>query len=432
MEKRYSHSYNLRNPKKINTELFQKIKNDKKIKEFKKNNFLLNIQKTELITKKDKLFNHFNSVNNYLLHYIADLDYKINKNTYNPDIMKKEEDIVNNHKINIKNFNKYQDFRRNKLIDDKYLLENKAVDCFKKEEEREYKFLKEQIKKDKIVLDDLSRTKDDLSHYIKKFRKQIVKTENNENKAKDLKLKLDLTKGINLELNNILNKEKKIQKKLLYKEKNIIGINKDKDKEEIDYYSYREKNRIKTPILFKEFILNNNNTEYNNITPRKNQNQLYFNKKYNTLNINSIKSKNKPIIINSSKKNRSRNNYISTTIGNSTERNKPKVSTIYLSEDKDKEKKDIKTFCNLIEKEVKNKKDNIKIIYGLINKELQIQYHMKNLLLECIKDLNKINKDLNIKKKFNNINDKNNINEQIKENEKELNIINYIFEKCFK
>ena len=57
---------------------------------------------------------------------------------------------------------------------------------------------------------------------------------------------------------------------------------------------------------------------------------------------------------------------------------------------------------------------------------------MKNLLLECIKDLNKINKDLNIKKKFNNINDKNNINEQIKENEKELNIINYIFEKCFK
>ena len=426
MEKRYSHSHNLRNPKKIKTELFQKIKSEKKIKELKKNNFFLNIQKAELITKKDKLFNHFNSVNNYLLHYIANLDYKINKNTYNPDIKKKEEDIVNIHKINIKNFNKYQDYRRNKLIDDKYLLENMAVDCFKKEEEREHKSLKEQIKKDKIIFDDLNRTKDDLSHYIKKFRKQIVKTENNENKAKDLKLKLDLTKGINLELNNILNKEKKIQKKLLYKEKNIININ----KEEIDYYSYREKNRIKTPILFKEFILKNNNTEYNNITPKKKE--KYFNKKFNTLNINPIKSKNKPIIINSAKKICSRNNYVSTTIGNSTERNKRKASTIYLSGDKDKEKKDIKTFCNFIENEVKNKKENIKIIYRLINKELQIQYHMKNLLLECIKDLNKINKDLNIRKNFNNINDKNSINEQIEENEKELNILNYIFNKCFK
>ena len=410
MNRRFSLSLEQRRIQKLSTELFHKIKEKSKLKILNKNNYVLKNEIKEISSKKLKILGHFDRLNNNLLHYIAELDYKVNKNTYNPEIIKKEGKIIEINKRNIISLNKFQDIHNNKLIDDKYYLENKAMEYFNKEEERENKIIKDNINKDHKIYQDLNKAKIDLSKLTKKFRKQVVKTENNENCVKDLKLKLELTKNINIELTNILNKEKQIQKKYL---KQINKI-------ESSCRSHREINKFNSPYKTNKNLSNNDNInkKINEISKTPKNPKISINK---LMNINKNKSPNINIITNSSKRTYSRNNYISTTIENST----TKLKTDYLNEDINKEKEEIYLFYKLIENEIRKKEENIKIINTYINNEYKLQYNIKNLIIKCIEDINKDNKELEKRK---NINDciRKKINEEINGNEIRLNTFNFI------
>ena len=196
MKKRISSSLEQRHMKKLSTELYHKMKEKSKIKLLNTNKNIIQNHINEISLKESETLGHFDALNNYLLHYIAELHYKINKNAYNPEIIKKEENIIKINKNNIKKLNKLQEMHKNKLIDDKYYLENKAADYFTKEEERENKIIKDIIKKDNIIYKNLCEEKSALSELTKKFKGQVVETENKENNIKELKLKLDLNKNI--------------------------------------------------------------------------------------------------------------------------------------------------------------------------------------------------------------------------------------------
>ena len=429
MKKKINYSYIMRKSRKLNTELNQKLKENTKIKMLKKNKLVIKNQINNLSSKKLKLFNHFDLTNNNLLHYIAELNYKINKKIFKPDIVKKEEDIIDYNRNNLKTLSKFKEFHKNKLIDDKYKVENKTNEYFKKEEEREINIIKEHIIKDNIVYQELNEAKNDLSLITNKFRKQILKTENNENCGKDLKLKLDIIKNINMELSNILNKEKEIQNKL--KEMDV------ENKKEKKCYSHRAKNIFNSPDKAYNIGLNNIN-EFKDInkypnTPRNPKiKKISFKKDIDNLTLENNKSSYKYIITNSSKKTLSRNNYISTTIGNSSEKNKYKISHAFLSQDDKNEKNELNEFRMLIENEIKQKENNIKSINILINEEFQMQYYIKILCIKCIEELKKDIKTFNDKKIYLNQNNKNIINGQINETENKLNIFNYILDKCLK
>ena len=419
---------NLFNPKEYKQlELYQKIKNKSKIKLVNKNKKIIKGQIKDLLIKKDNVFNHFNSINNNLLQYTAELQYKINKKIFKPEIIKNEKAIGNINKNNIKSLKNLQELHINKLIDDKYFLENKAIESFKKENERENKIIIEHINKDNTVYQDLNIAKRDLSLITKKIRKQIIKTENKENDYKDLKLKYELTKKINIELTNILNKEKKILQKYIFK------MNKKSKEEDKKCYSYREKSIFNNPNKSKSFkILFMNNNEFINLnkipkTPRNKK--LTINSDIHDTNTYKYNSLNKNISKSSSKKNISINNYISTTLGNFTSRNKIGLHSGFLSEGNIKEKIELNEFSKLIKNEIKQKEEKIKNFNSLMNEEFHLQYNIKKFCLECINDIKKNIKYLNTKKY--NINEKSN-DKEIKENEKNLNIFNFIIEKCFK
>ena len=419
---------NLYNPKEFKQlELYQKLKNKSKIKLLNKNKKIIKAQIKDLLIKKDNAYNHFNSVSNNLLQYSVELQYKINKKIYKPEIIKKEKYLGDINKNNLKSLKNLQEIHLNKLIDDKYTLEKKAIENFKKENERENKLITEHINKDHMIYEDLNIAKRDLSLITKKLRKQVIKTENKENDCKDLKLNYELTKKINIELTNILNKEKRILQKLLVK------MNKKNKEEDKKCYSDRVKkvfiNQNKSNS-FKSLLINNN--EFINLnqkpkTPRNNK--ITINNYIHDLNIYKYKSPNKNISKSSSKKFISRNNYISTTLVNSTSRNKIRLNTGFLSEGNVKEKIELNEFSKVLRNEIKLKEEKIKIFNCLINEEFHLQYIIKNFCLECINDIKKDIKYLNLKK-FN-VNEKNN-DIKIKENETYLNIFNFIIEKCCK
>ena len=410
MKKRINYSFNRRDSRKLTIELNQKIKNNSKIKILKRKNGIIKSEIKDLINKRDNVFNHFDLINNYLLQYTAELNYKFNKKIFNPKKLEKEENIINTNKNNIISLKKLQEIHKNKLIDGKYLLENEAVEHFKKEEEKENKILKEKIYKDNIIYEDLFTAKSELSHITKKLRKQVVKTENNEIDFKNLKLKLDLTKKINTELNNILNRQKKIQNKLLINMKN-------KTKEVKQNHSFKEKVLFNSPNKSKsiKFFKNNiNDSENINKIPNTSRNHnKTVNKFIKKLNLNTYKSPNKKININLSKKTIIKNNYISTTIWNTSRTNKSKLFNLVSNDENNK----INELCKFIKEEIKKEENKINMINTLINNELQMKYYIKNLCLKCIDDINdKIRKE----------------NKELPENKNELIIFNFIFQKCFK
>lgn len=424
MEKRNSHSYTRYNTKKINLKFYQKINEDTQIKKIKNNNLLIKKKINDISSKNDKLLSHFDSVNNILLNYIAELKYKMNKEIYNPINQDKQKEILFINKNNINMLNNYQELFKNKIMDEKYLNENNVIEIFKDEEKREKNLINKEINKVNLSYQNFKNEKNNLNFIIKNFRKEIQKTENNEDKIKNMKLKLELLKQMNDDLTNILNKEKNLNKKF---QKLNVG-----EKNEI--YSYNSKPKIVLNNLIKS---SRNSIKINNInklikTPKNIK--ISLNKRAKIHDINSFKSPKKLIFNDSLKNNNSRNNYIYTTRWNTTERNGNRINTEFSNEDKDKEKdkNDIIKFYKLIENELNKKKEYIKNINYLINSELQTQFHIKNFCLECIKDLNTNIEELEIKKKNYNLYDKNDLNEKIKENENRLNIIKIIFEKCFR
>ena len=424
MEKRNSHSYTRYNTKKINLKFYQKINEDTQIKKIKNNNLLIKKKINDISSKNDKLLSHFDSVNNILLNYIAELKYKMNKEIYNPINQEKQKEILFINKNNINMLNNYQELFKNKIMDEKYLNENNVIEIFKDEEKREKNLINKEINKVNLSYQNFKNEKNNLNFIIKNFRKEIQKTENNEDKIKNMKLKLELLKQMNNDLTNILNKEKNLNKKF---QKLNVG-----EKNEI--YSYNSKPKI---VLYNLIKSSRNSIKINNInklikTPKNIK--ISLNKRAKIHDINSFKSPKKLIFNDSLKNNNSRNNYIYTTRWNTTERNGNRINTEFSNEDKDKEKdkNDIIKFYKLIENELNKKKEYIKNINYLINNELQTQFHIKNFCLECIKDLNANIEELVKKKKNYNLYDKNDLNEKIKENENRLNLIKIIFEKCFR
>ena len=223
-------------------------------------------------------------------------------------------------------------------------------------------------------------------------------------------MKLDLTKKINTELNNILNRQKKIQNKLLINMKN-------KTKEAKQNHSFKEKVLFNSPNKSKSinFFKNNiNDSENINKIPNTSRNHnKTVNKFIKKLNLNTYKSPNKKININLSKKTIIKNNYISTTIWNTSRTNKSKLFNLVSNDENNK----INELCKFIKEEIKKEENKINMINTLINNELQMKYYIKNLCLKCIDDINdKIRKE----------------NKELPENKNELIIFNFIFQKCFK
>ena len=221
---------------------------------------------------------------------------------------------------------------------------------------------------------------------------------------------MDLTKKINTELNNILNRQKKIQNKLLINMKN-------KTKGVKQNHSFKEKVLFNSPNKSKSinFFKNNiNDSENINKIPNTSRNHnKTVNKFIKKLNLNTYKSPNKKININLSKKTIIKNNYISTTIWNTSRTNKSKLFNLVSNDENNK----INELCKFIKEEIKKEENKINMINTLINNELQMKYYIKNLCLKCIDDINdKIKKE----------------NKELPENKNELIIFNFIFQKCFK
>lgn len=253
--------------------------------------------------------------NMYLDEYISHINDKI----YNRNLHPKEKNVFENYATNYNLIRGYQDIRKNLLLNDKEMLEEKTADLMKKEEERENKLLDFVYDEAKYNFDAYYHYKDDFIETKKKLRKPMDDFEKFRNENRYLRMELEILKDLHNKLKDIYKNEwkkyekhikreehedegceeiKNLEKKETEEEKHI-EIKKDNINNKEDF-SKKVKKRIKNSFLKSRNISIRNyydifNCNYYKNNINKNNKDIYsslnhFSKDLSTQNSNNVKS----------------------------------------------------------------------------------------------------------------------------------------------
>ena len=251
--------------------------------------------------------------NMYLDEYISHINEKI----YNSNLHPKEKDVLEKFASNYNTIKGYQEIRKNLLLNDKEMLEEKTADLMKKEEERENKLLDFVYDEAQYNFDVYSQYKEDFFEIKKKIRKPMDDFEKFRNENRYLRMELEIIKDIHNKLKELYkNEKKKYEKHIKRKEhedescKEIKTLEKEEKKQiefkkeklnNLEDYNKNVKKMIKNiftktkNISIRNYYNIFNCNYYNNNYHNKNNKNIYsslnhFSKDLSTQNSNNVKN----------------------------------------------------------------------------------------------------------------------------------------------
>ena len=246
--------------------LLHKLKKDKKVFDKKINYFeskqnydnqiktlIKNIKETR--DKKNEKLKISENCENILKHYIAELNVKIFPNEWQKNYGDKN---IETNLDNLSMLSYLQRVKRNAYIKDKYELENEVTDLFKEEDKKQVEKVRFHMAKDKEDGEIMENEKYQLSLIKDKFRQISHEVEKYNDELRICKLKYEVIVQKHNKLKEMLNKEEKINKKLLNQLKQ-------KDNNKNNLYLNMELNSEKN---------NNKNKEFNNYKSLSDKNFL--------------------------------------------------------------------------------------------------------------------------------------------------------------
>ena len=259
--------------------------------------------------------------NIHLNEYLSHISDKI----YNRNLHPKEKNVLEMFATNYSLVRGYQEIRKNLLLNDKDMLEEKAADIMKKEEERENKQLEFVYDEAQYNFDAYHQYRDDFNETKKKMRKPMDDFEKFRNENRYLRMELEIIKDFHNKLKDIYKAEKKKYEKHIkrkahedeeegWEEIKNLGKEEKEEKEEkkkieikkdnsnnIENFNKNIKRRIKNNFLKSRNISIRNYYDifncnyYNNNNCNKYKKDIYsslnhFSKDLSTQNSNNVKS----------------------------------------------------------------------------------------------------------------------------------------------
>ena len=195
----------------------------------------------------------------YLDEYISHINHKI----FNRNLYPKERDVLEMFDTNYNLIKGYQEIRKNLLINDKEMLEEKTADLMKKEEERENKKLNFVYDEGQYNFDIYNQYKDDFYEIKKKIRKPMDDFEKFRNENRYLRMELEIIKDLHNKLKDIYKNEKNNYEKYIK-----IIENEDEGYEEINSSEKEEKKHLEQKIEIEKDNLNSIEDYNKNVTKR--------------------------------------------------------------------------------------------------------------------------------------------------------------------
>ena len=459
------------------------------IKEFKKKKDINEII-NKIHDKQKSLNNEYNTIfehrldklrhnaltNNHLQHYIADLNFRLYSLPKRDESFKGDElKLIQHYTEIISLLEKFQAIKGEKFLSDKKELEDRIMEQSLEEQIKELSCLGRQEKYEKYIYDKLISAQNGLVDICQKYRTQVHTCEKYEFISLKLKSEYGICLDTNKKLNEMLQKQKNIEKKLLNKLNKFSSINTNKTFNPIlsgnndksnnkEYHKINNNNRPKSSIRLNKkatnLILNKNET--NNINKSNNHYTLFLKKNNSDFNTNFTKlSINKKLTVGREyAKNLSIRQKSSLNINNSNNttnflsksritRNKSMNNIKEKSNEEKNDRKYLDIVTQYLIDIINNLREQIKLKNKFKSEEIRSVFQLKYMLGKCIEDVeldldnekkNKINSNKNHenilgiyedKEKKDIINKNKKYDENMELFENQLYILTYIFDNSF-
>ena len=397
-------------------ENIEKIKTIQQIKEIKTN--LVNCKKehNNMINKIVHLVRKSKFLDKFLGDYIDDL--LDNCLYFHCDPIEKKY-MLEFLKINglISN---YINIKKQLFNADKEYYEDKLMDLFNSEEARENKNLKDVFEDIQFNFSKVNSIKEEFHDNTNKLKSPFYKIKKYDSENFQLKIKLSLLKDYNIQLQKILQKEKIKNKDL------------ENNKTDNDIKNINNKRKMRKNILNAKLKLHLNNININN-----NKEQAYnsFNS-FSSIDSNNLKNQSK---IKKHILKKSRSNFYTTGLKeptlqtNCTNKSLKKVLSHsrfkFLNKNNQnlKEKIFLHRSINYMKTLIEDENKNIQKLNEMKTDEIKTNSRIKYFLSKSIQDFRYDIVELNYKI---NKNKKDDLRDELKENEKQLLISTYIYDNC--
>lgn len=458
-----------------------KLSFDKKIKEYKNE-----CSSTTKKIKKEYIKNK--NVTNYLGDYIDNINAKI----FNNNLFPKEKNILLNLETNFNMIKDCQEQKKILFMYDREDLEDKIVDLFRNEEIKQNKKLNFINGETEYHFNLFKKLNEEFFNRKNIFENSMDEYEQLIYKKRHLKTKFEIIKKLNVQLKEILKKEKENELKLIKMENNkgeIINKKNEKENQIVsnepnkftnikDEFNNNSIKKNKRKIIKNKSTLTTNYYDifncyyYKNNSDNRIINSNYLKKELfisninfsspNKINKNNISKDKKNILkkksitstkmLNKKKLTIQTNNYINSPF----QKNTPKSKTIFRTfsansfknsfiskkitknekemNSNERDKEYLKNILNFLKENIEIKNNYIILLKKMISNEIKTLIWVKDFITKLIReiryDIDDINKSINHNNKIKVVNHE--LKLKLKENEKLLNFCTYFHDNCFK